>query len=80
MKKYSMAAAAKNLSQLIREACKGEDVYVTQAGKPVVKVVPLEQQKERVPGGFEGQLSWTPDAFDPLTEEELKELRFEWDH
>ncbi len=77
MKTYSVTVAAKNFSRLIREARKGEDVLITQAGKPVVKVVPVKPPKERVPGGFQGRLSWTPDAFDPLTDEELKELGFE---
>jgi prevent-host-death family protein len=77
MKKYSITGAAKNFSRLIREACKGEEVMITRGGKPIVKVVPVEPQKDRTPGGFEGQFSWTTDAFDPLTDEELTELGFE---
>jgi prevent-host-death family protein len=77
MKRYSIRGAAKCFSRLIREACEGEEVVVTRAGKSIVKVVPVEPQKKRTPGGFEGQFSWTADAFDPLTDDELKELGFE---
>jgi len=35
--------------------------------------------KKRVPGGFEGKISWTPDAFDPLTPEEMRLLGFEFE-
>ncbi|HET7209644.1 MAG TPA: hypothetical protein VFI95_23940 [Terriglobales bacterium] len=32
---------------------------------------------KRVPGRLEGKISYRPDAFDPLTDPELKELGFE---
>ena len=35
--------------------------------------------KGRVPGGLEGQFSWTDDAFDPLTEDEMRLLGFEFE-
>lgn len=77
-KKYTVEEAAKNLSKLIREAGVGKDVYITREGKPVVKLVAIGAGvKKRVPGGFEGKIWWTPDAFDPLTDEEMKELGFE---
>ena len=70
--------ASKNLSKLIREAESGADVYITLQGKPVVKVVPIAADlKQRVPGRFEGKIWWTSDCFDPLTDEEMKELGFE---
>lgn len=31
----------------------------------------------RQAGAMKGRISWTADAFDPLTDEELKELGFE---
>ncbi len=77
-KKYAVEEAAKNPSKIIREAESGKDVYITAHGKPVVKVVPIAASpKQRVPGGFEGKISWTPDCFDPLTDEEMKEFGFE---
>ena len=77
-KDYTIEEAAKHLSKLIREAESGKDVYITVDGKPLVKVVAIETGvKQRAPGRFEGKISWTPDAFDPLTDEEMKELGFE---
>jgi hypothetical protein len=34
-------------------------------------------KKARIPGRLKGKISYTPDAFDPLTDQELKDLRFE---
>jgi prevent-host-death family protein len=77
-KKYTVEEAAKNLSELIREAGDGKAVYITCDGKPVVKLVALGAGvQKRVPGGFEGKIWWSDDAFDPLTDEEMKELGFE---
>lgn len=53
-------------------------MIIARGDKPVVKLVPVgDVKRERTPGGFEGKISWTPDAFDPLTDEEMKELGFE---
>ncbi len=77
-KKYTIREAMKGFETLIREAQNGEDVYIMRGGKPVVKVVPVAAAlNTRVPGRFEGKISWTPDAFDPLTDEEMKALGFE---
>jgi len=76
-KTFTVAEAKKGLSKLIRHAESGNGVYITLAGKPIVKVVPLAAIKERIPGRFRGKISWTPDAFDPLTDEEMKDLGFE---
>ena len=78
MKYHTVHEAKTNLSQLIQKACHGEDVIIARGTKPVVKLVPLgEAMRERVPGRFEGQFSWTDDAFDPLTDAELRDLGFE---
>jgi hypothetical protein len=76
-KKYKVEEAAKILSKVVREAESGKDVYITD-GKLLVKAVPIAAGlKQRVPGGFEGKIWWTSDCFDPLTDEEMKELGFE---
>ncbi len=75
-RKYTVREAMKGFSRLVREAEAGDDVYIMRAGKPIVKVEPIEL-KQRALGRFEGKISWTPDAFDPLTDEEMKELGFE---
>jgi hypothetical protein len=42
--------------------------------KPLAKLLPA---RDRVPGRLAGRISWTPDAFDPLTDQELSDLGFE---
>jgi len=79
MKYHTVHEAKTNLSKLIEKTCEGEEVIIARGKKPVVKLVPVASGvRKRVPGGFEGKISWTPDAFDPLTEEEMKELGFEF--
>ncbi|HLI63885.1 MAG TPA: type II toxin-antitoxin system Phd/YefM family antitoxin [Terriglobales bacterium] len=79
MKYHTVHEAKTNLSKLIQMACDGEEVIIARGKKPVVKLVPVAQGvKKRVPGGFEGKISWTEDAFDPLTDEEMRELGFEF--
>ena len=78
MKYHTVHEAKSNLSQLIRKACEGEEVIIARGKKPVVKLVPVgNAAQQRIPGGFEGKISWTADAFDPLTDEEMRELGFE---
>ena len=43
----------------------------------MVKLVPLPKETRRRPGAFEGKMSSTPDEFEPLTDEEMKEFEFE---
>ncbi len=76
--KYSIHQAKTNLSQLLREACEGEEVVITRRKKPVAKLIPLSSaRKKRTPGKLKGQISYSPDAFDPLTDSEVSELGFE---
>jgi len=80
MKYHTVHEAKTNLSKLIEKACDGEEVIIARGKKPVVKLVPIAPgKKERIPGGLEGQISWTDDAFDPLTDEEMRELGFEFE-
>ena len=75
---YTVHQAKTNLSKLIREASAGKDVIIARGKKPVARIVAIEDKpKKRIPGEWIGKVSYTPDVFDPLTEEELKELGFE---
>lgn len=75
---YTVHQAKTNLSRLIREAEKGKDVVITRGKKPVVKLVPIgNASKKRIPDMFKGQLWSAPDAFDPLTDEELRDWGYE---
>ena len=75
---YTVHQAKTNLSRLIKEAEKGTEVVITRGKKPVAKLVAIPiASKKRVPGSMKGQLWSAPDAFDPLTDEELREWGLE---
>lgn len=75
---YTVHQAKTNLSRLIKEAEKGKDVVITRGKKPVAKLVRISSTaKKRVPDMLKGQIWSAPDAFDPLTDEEMRELGFE---
>lgn len=75
---YTVHQAKTNLSKLIREACRGKEVIIARGKEAVVKLVPLPTaRKKRVPGRLKGKISYSDDAFKPLTRKELKELGFE---
>ena len=63
--------AKTQLSRLVDRAMAGEDVVIARAGKPMVRLVPVEKADARKSGGWE-HLD-IPDSFffDPLPEEEL---------
>jgi prevent-host-death family protein len=74
---YTVHQAKTNLSRLIEEACSGKEVIIARGKKPVVKLVPVEEPtKKRVPGEWIDKVTYTPDVFDPLTDDELRELGF----
>ncbi len=73
---YTVHQAKTNLSKLLKEAEAGQEVIITRGKEPVAKLIALNPL-QRVPGSMKGQLASTPDAFDPLTDEELRELGFE---
>ena len=61
--------AKTQLSRLIDRAAAGEDIVIARAGKPVVRLVPVEDALPRQPGLLKGLA--VPDAlFDPLPDDE----------
>ncbi len=61
--------AKTNLSALIARAEAGEDVVIARAGKPVLRLVPLEGPPPRRFGGMQFAV---PEDFDaPLNDDEL---------
>lgn len=68
MKTVNIHEAKTNLSRLVERVSKGESVVIAKAGKPMVKLVPLDEV-ERRPGrriGFmDGEIS-VPDDFDTM--------------
>ena len=64
----SIHEAKTNLSKLIQKALAGEEVIIANAGKPVVKLVPVEQPEKKIRqfGGWEGQVRMADDFDAPL--------------
>lgn len=79
METITIHKAKTQLSKLIEKACQGEEIIIARGKQPVVKLVPLQLEKkaDRVPGAWKGKISYTADAFDPLTDQEMKDLGFE---
>jgi prevent-host-death family protein len=62
--------AKTHLSRLIDRAQAGEDIVIARAGKPLVRLVPIEDALPRQPGLLKHLA--IPDAlFDPLPADEL---------
>jgi len=62
--------AKTQLSRLVDRAVAGEDIVIARAGKPVVRLVPVDAAVPRRPGLLKG-LTLPDDLFDPLPEDEL---------
>jgi prevent-host-death family protein len=77
MRTVNMHEAKTQLSKLVEAALGGEEVVIAKAGKPVVKLVRVEVEAEQPPRRVLGLLrdqAWeAPDAWSPMTEEELAE-------
>jgi prevent-host-death family protein len=66
--------AKTQLSKLVDRASKGESFIIAKAGKPMVKVVPIESSPKPKRFGFlKGQIR-VPDDFDRMFEDEIAEL------
>lgn len=58
------------LSELLARVGAGEEVLITEVGKPVARLVPaVEQPAPRVPGTAIGKLKIAPDFNQPSAEE-----------
>jgi prevent-host-death family protein len=75
---YTVHQAKTNLSKLLRKVENGEEVIIARGREPVAKIVPFPaRRKKRVPGSLKGKIWYAPDAFAPLTKEELAEWGIE---
>lgn len=72
MATYTVHQAKTQLSKLIEQAERGEDVIIARGDKPAVKLVPVSKKHpKRVFGAYKGEFDLPDDFFDPLPEEEL---------
>jgi antitoxin (DNA-binding transcriptional repressor) of toxin-antitoxin stability system len=77
--KYTLSEARKKLSKLLKKACVGEEVVIAGSKELLVRLVPVRDpeglpwvKRNRVPGALRGKIFSTPDAFAPLTGQELR--------
>lgn len=73
MKIVNIHAAKTQLSRLIAEVVAGEEVVISKAGTPLVRLVPVAAAaKPRTLGALAGQVKESPDCWAP--DPELEEL------
>ena len=68
MTKANVHEAKTNLSKLIERALNGEEVVIAKAGKPLVRLVPVREEKENCFGMDAGKI-WIADDFDVLPDD-----------
>jgi prevent-host-death family protein len=72
MTQINIHEAKTHLSQLLSRAVLGEDIIIAKAGKPIVRLVPIEEPVEdRVLGQDEGLFTISEDFNNPLPEDIL---------
>ena len=76
MRTVNIHEAKTHLSRLVERAANGEPFIIAKAGKPLVKVVPLDApakgEVKRL-GFLEGQIE-VPDDFDTMFDDEILEM------
>lgn len=76
MQTFNIHEAKTHLSRLIEKASKGEPFVIAKAGKPLVKVMPLDapdtSQIKRL--GFMSGLINVPEDFDQMGSVEIEQL------
>ena len=61
--------AKTHLSKLLDRMLSGEEIIIAKAGKPIARLLPVDERQPRVPGIASGRV--TDAFFEPLPEEEL---------
>ena len=74
VRRVNIHEAKTHLSRLVEEAARGEPFVIAKAGKPMVKVVPLEPAEVDTSRrfGFLKDANWKiPDDFDTFMQDEI---------
>lgn len=72
MRTYNMHEAKTNLSRLVEEAVNGEPFVIARAGKPLVKVVRIDEKKDLAKkriGFMKGRMTIPDDIKTPFAKE-----------
>lgn len=76
--KVGIHEAKTKLSKLIPVVLSGEEVIITKAGRPLVKLVPIEEQSSKRPlGDYKDKIKFHGDLLEPLPEEILDDFWLE---
>jgi prevent-host-death family protein len=77
LKVVNIHEAKTHLSRLVEEAAKGESFVIAKAGKPMVKVIRLDdaevQKPKRQLGFLKGKIK-VPDDFDTMFQDEIEKM------
>ena len=74
MRTVNIHEAKTHLSRLIEAAAKGEPFIIAKAGKPLVKVVPVDAPTAPRRLGFMRGAVTVPNDFDAMHQEEIEKL------
>lgn len=74
MTEVNIHYAKTHLSRLLKLVAEGEDVIIAKSGKPVARLVPMEDRPKVQFGTFRGLIDVPNDFDDPLPEEILKDF------
>ncbi len=70
MRQINIHDAKTHLSRLVEDAAAGEEIVIAKAGRPVARLVKLEEMpRERKFGRFDGRIRIGEDFDDPLPED-----------
>ncbi|HEY9793730.1 MAG TPA: type II toxin-antitoxin system prevent-host-death family antitoxin [Candidatus Obscuribacterales bacterium] len=74
MKQVNIHEAKTHLSHLVELAAKGQPFVIAKAGKPMVKVVPVDAPKETSRLGFMSGEILTPEDFDSMGSKQIARM------
>jgi len=76
LKQVNMHEAKTNLSKLVAQVERGEEIVITRAGTPAARLVPVAQAKpgKRKLGGWEGKVKMPSDAEWEAMDREIEQL------
>ncbi len=74
MRTVNIHDAKTHLSRLVEAAAKGEPFIIAKAGKPLVKVIPIDAPTAPRRLGFMRGAVTVPDDFDTMGQEEIENL------
>jgi prevent-host-death family protein len=66
--------AKSTLSKLIERARSGDEIIIAKAGKPMVRLVPVDAPRKPVFGSAKGQITFKRGWDAPMTKRELNEF------